>query len=114
MVGSQVAHAMAGGFDRLLRPTRHPMVQLLEDAPVTVDDILKVPERIHDTADTVDTADQAAADTADQADWSRAFTAGLDRLLRPDRHPMMQLLGAAPLTVEDILTAPQDPDLQQD
>lgn len=103
MVGSQLAHAVAGGLDRLLRPARHPMMLLLEDTPLTVEDILAVPERLDDESEGGGGSDRA-----------HAVTVGLDRLLRPQRHPLMQLLEDAPLTVEDILAVPQDPQIAEE
>ena len=103
MVGSQLAHAVAGGLDRLLRPARHPMMLLLEDAPLTVEDILSVPEQLDD--------EPGGATGSDRAN---AVTDGLDRLLRPARHPLLQLLEDAPLTVEDILAVPPDPQISEE
>lgn len=64
------------------------------------------------------TSDPAPASEAGHSDLAHGLGAGFDRLLRPERHPMMRLLVDAPLTVADILavppTAPPDPESAQD
>ncbi len=98
MVGSEFAHAMAGGLGRLLRPERQLLMQVLAEGDLLVDDI------VGESRGDDDEASPAAR-------MAQSMSGGLSSLLRPDRQLLLRVIDAAPLTVEDILAVPRASDL---
>ena len=93
MVGSDFAHAMAGGLGRLLRPERQLLMQVLGEGDLLVEDIVG-PEQDDDEA-------------SPASRMAHSMSGGLSSLLRPDRQLLLRVIDATPLTVDDILAVPR-------